>query len=185
MKKSTCSRLVLTLGCLLWGSVFTQAQEMPRPTKEHELLSQFAGEWEVSIATSPLAGETPIRCEGKEVATMLGGFWLVGQGDVTMDGTSVRSILTLGYDPDSLQYVGTFVCSASSTLWEYSGELDDSGKKLVLTTEGPSLADPSLTVQYQETLELVDPDHKVFTSSMQAAEGKWIEIVSMKYKRIK
>ncbi len=158
---------------------------MPTPTKEHALLEQFAGEWTCeSEITMP--GETePMTCKGTESTRMIGGFWLLAEGKADMLGMQNESMITLGYDPAKKKYVGTFICSAQDYLWEYEGAFDESGKKLVLTTVGPSLTDPTQQQTYQETIETIDADHKVFTSYFQDAEGKWQEIVSVKYVRVK
>jgi hypothetical protein len=171
----------------LWLASVCQAQvpEMPKPSKEHELLSQFAGDWEVTAETVALPNVEPLKCEGTESAKMVGGFWLVGQTEASMMGMKVNSLLTIGYNPTKKKYVGTFVCSADSTLWEYEGTMDDDGKKLTLTTEGPSPLDPSKTGQYREELELTDKDHKTFTSYMQGEDGKWVKMVTMSYTRKK
>jgi hypothetical protein len=47
------------------------------------------------------------------------------------------------------------------------------------------MTDPTAMVKYQEVLELFDENHKTFTSSVQGDDGKWEEIVSMKYVRVK
>ena len=101
-----------------------------------------------------------------------------------MMGMPAESMITLGYDAAKKKYVGTFVCSAQDYLWEYEGAFDETGKKLVLTTIGPSLTDPAQQQTYRETIELTDADHKVFTSSFQDAEGEWQEIVSVNYTRV-
>lgn len=177
----------MTIGAMLWMVTICHAQapEMPQPTKEHELLSQFAGEWKVTAETVPAPGQEAFKCEGTESAKMVGGFWLIGQGETSMQGTPMKSVLTIGYDPTAKKYVGTFLCSMDSTLWKYEGSMDDSGKKLTLETEGPSMLDPTKTAKYRETLELKDQDHKVFTSFMQADDGNWVKIVTMEYRRKK
>jgi hypothetical protein len=114
---------------------------------------------------------------------MLGGYWYVSQGEASMMGTPVTSQLTIGYDPAAKHYVGTFVCSADSTLWKYTGQFDESGKKLTLEAEGPSVIDPAKKAKYRETLELKAPDHKVFTSYIDGADGEWTKIVTVEYKR--
>jgi hypothetical protein len=70
-------------------------------------------------------------------------------------------------------------------MWEYEGQFDESGKKLILDTVGPSMTDPTKQAKYQETLELVDKDTKVFTSSVEGADGKWQPIVTVNYRRAK
>jgi hypothetical protein len=162
-----------------------QAPEMPKPTKEHELLKQFAGDWKLTAEAEAAPGQEPIKAEGTESATMLGEFWLIGKSDSKMAGMSNSSVLTIGYDPKEEQYIGTFYCTADSTLWKYAGEMDESGKKLTLKTEGPSMFDPMKTAKYREVLELVDPDHKTFTSFIEGPDGKWMKMVEMKYERKK
>jgi hypothetical protein len=96
-----------------------------------------------------------------------------------------ESMITLGYDPAKKTVVGTFVCSVQDFMWEYTGKFENDGKKLVLWTTGPSMLKPGKTAQYQETLELVDADHKTFTSAIQGADGKWQTLVTVTYERVK
>jgi hypothetical protein len=162
-----------------------QLPEMPKPTKEHELLKQFAGEWNSKAETVPAPGQEAIKCEGTESAKMIGGFWLVNQGEGSMMGMPVNSVLTIGYDPATKKYVGTFLCSMDSTLWKYTGAFDATGKKLTLETEGPSPLDHNKKAKFREVLELTDKDHKEFRSLMQGDDGKWVEIVTVLYERKK
>jgi hypothetical protein len=173
--------MVLLAGAACWA----QVPEMPKPAKEHDLLNQFAGEWDVVTECTPEPGKDPVKCEGKESAKMLGGFFLVSEGEADMMGMPVKSVLTIGYDPAKKKYIGTFLCSMDSTLWNYVGSLDESGKKLTLETEGPIPFTPGKTAKFRETLELKDKDHKEFTSLMQGDDGKWTEVAKMKYTRKK
>lgn len=175
------------LAAWLLCTVICQAQEpeLPKPASEHQRLSQFAGEWEVTAETVPAPGQEAIKCTGTESATMVGGFWLVGRSEASMFGMPVNNLLTIGYDPAKKKYVGTFVCSMDSTLWTYEGTMDETGRKLTLETEGPSPLDPKKTAKYRETLELKDKDHKVFTSFMKGDDGEWVKIVTMEYRRKK
>jgi len=174
-----------TIGAALLSAVGrAQLPEMPKPAKEHELLAQFAGEWESTAKTVPAPGQEPMVCTGMENAKMVGGFWLVGQGEGEMMGQKMASLLTIGFDPKTKKYVGTFVCSMDSTMWKYEGAMDATGKKLTLETEGPSPVDGKLT-KFREVLELVDQDHKTFTSYMVDDQGKETKFVVMEYRRKK
>jgi len=175
--------VVLALGCV----AISQAQipEMAKPSKEHKLLEQFAGDWKMTAEAEPAPGQPPIKCEGSETAKMLGGFWLISEGQGDMMGTPVNSRLTIGYDPAKKKYIGTFCCTMDSTLWTYEGKMDETGKKLTLETEGPMPMDPSKKCKFREVLELQDPDHKTFTSYIQGEDGKEVKMVEMKYERKK
>lgn len=158
---------------------------MPGPTAEHAMLAQFAGEWTSTATLTPAPGQEPLTCQGTESARMLGGFWLVAEGAGEFLGMEVGSLMTLGYDAKSQQYVGTFVASNMDTLWHYTGSFDETGKKLTLDTEGPSMTEPGQTAKYRETLETVDADHKTFTSEVQGPDGHWTTIVTVTYERVK
>jgi hypothetical protein len=187
MKRMFYSRNWIGAAAVLFAAAVSSAQipEMPKPTKEHELLNQFAGEWDSIAEAAVEPGKEPITCKGTESAKIVGGFWLVSQGEGDMLGTSVKSLLTIGYDPAKKTYVGTFLCSMDSTLWNYVGSFDETGKKLTLETEGPIPFTPGKRAKFRETLELKDKDYKEFTSLMQGDDGKWTEIVKMKYSRKK
>jgi hypothetical protein len=185
-------RLKLWLACaalaLVVGGARVRGQEMPempKPTAEHGKLAPFAGKWKVRSEVLMPGEQEPMVVEGIETARMMGGFWLLNEGESEMMGEKMESQLLVGYDPKAKHYVGTFVCSAGDYMWEYIGKFDDSGKKLVLDTEGPLMMDPTQTTKYRETLELVDADHKTFTSEMQDPDGKWVKIVTMTYERVK
>lgn len=86
--------------CYLRGAdSAAQLPEMPKPSKEHVLLKQFAGEWDMTAESEPAPGQEAIKCKGTESATMVGGFWLVNQSETTMMGMPVKNVMTLGYDP--------------------------------------------------------------------------------------
>jgi hypothetical protein len=168
---------------LVAASAAAQAPEMPKPTKEHEVLSQFVGEWNVTTEMVATPGQPAFKCQGAESTKMYGSFWLVGRGEAAEIG--MQSQLTIGYDPKAKKYVGTFFCSEDSTLWKYEGSMDAEGKVLTLETAGPALTDRNKIVKYRETLELKDKDHKLFTSQMQGDDGKWVKVVTMDYRRKK
>jgi hypothetical protein len=159
--------------------------EMPAPAKEHKLLEQFAGEWTVESTVNMPGSDEPMTCTGVEKSKLMGGFWLLAEGEGDMGGMKMTSLMTVGYDLKKKHYVGTFVCSAGDYMWEYTGKFDETGKKLILSTTGPAMMDPDATVEYEETLELVDADHKTFTSRVKGDDGKWTEIVKMEYTRKK
>jgi hypothetical protein len=179
-------RAWVALSLALCATAVCEGQtEMPMPTAEHELLKQFAGEWSMKATAVAAPGEVPMTSEGSESAKMLGGFWLVCRGEGSMHSTPVSSLLTVGYDPETKKYIGTFVCSVDSTLWKYTGSREAKGNKLVLETEGPIPHDPSKKAKFREILELVGPDHKVFTSYIQGEDGKLVEFAKIDYRRKK
>ena len=59
------------------------------------------------------------------------------------------------------------------------------GKKLTLVAEGPSFFDPGKMVEYRDAIEIVSPDHRILTSSMQDASGNWVTFMTAHYHRKK
>ncbi len=156
------------------------------PQKEHQWLQQLVGEWAFEGEASMGPGQPAEKCTGMESVRSLGGLWTIGEGRSDMpDGTPALSLLTLGYDPDKGRFVGTFVASCMTYLWLYDGELDASGKILTLSAEGPDLSNPGKTGKYQDIIEIKDSDHRLFSSQMLDADGKWREFLRANYRRTK
>ena len=181
----------IAAGCialLLACSNAVRAQEipeLPKPQKEHEWLQQVVGEWRSESETIPGPGQEPIRSRGTEKVRSLGGFFVVAEGESEMMGVKVNSIMTLGYDPLKKKYVGTWVDSCLGYLWKYEGTLDESGKSLVLETEGPDMENPGNLRKYRETITLESKDQRTFASAMQSENGEWVTFVRADYRRVK
>lgn len=61
--------------------------------------------------------------------------------------------------------------SLDSILWTYRGQMDENERRLTWETEGPSALHPGSTAPYRETLQMIDSDRKVITSSVQDDDG--------------
>jgi hypothetical protein len=155
--------------------------EMPTPQKEHAWLEKLAGEWDSETTIQP-PGQPEMTLKGKETSRMVGGFWYIAEATGDMMGVPYTGIMSLGYDINRKQYVGTWVDSMTDYLWVYKGKVE--GNKLTLDAKGPCfLKGPGVMVNFRETLELTDKDHKVFTSSFQEDDGSWVKIVTIKFTR--
>jgi hypothetical protein len=171
----------LVTSALLLLSLSARAQEMPempKPVKEHAWLAQLAGEWESTMKCIGMPGQPPAEGKSSEKARMLGGFWIVSEGDGEMMGGKFSSLLTLGYDPEKKKFIGTWVDSMTSTMWTYTGTLDEATNTLTLETEGPNPMAPGKTAKFKEVIVIKDKDHKTFTSNIQGEDGKWTEMMT-------
>jgi len=115
----------------------------------------------------------------------VGGLWIVAEGRATVGGQPLQTQMSLGFDPETKAFVGTWIDSSQTHLWTYKGALDDGKKTLALDTEGPSFDDPSKTSRYRDAIELKDEDHKVLTSSVQMPDGTWMTFMRAEYVRTK
>lgn len=182
MKAFAISGLFVTL---LTASVLL-AQELPKfpgPQKEHDLLKQFVGEWESEMEASTGPGQPPMKCKGTMSSRMLGGFWVVSEIDSEMMGAPMQGLQTIGYDPKSKKYVGSWVDSMMNHMWKYSGSVDEKGTTLTLEAEGPSFTGDDKLAKYRDAYEFKSNDHIVMTSSMQGEDGKWITFMTGNLKR--
>src|SRR5688572_26440804 len=99
-------------------------------------------------AASAISGSSPRgreRCPGGGTATMM---------------------LTLGYDPRTTRFVGTWVGSMMTHLWVYEGVLDATERVLTLNADGPDMSAEGKIAKYQDIIELRSDDHRTLSSQM-------------------
>lgn len=125
-----------------------------------------------------------LKSFGVEVVRSLGGLWTIGEGEGEMPGDAGKhqSIMTLGYDPVSKRFVGSFVASVMTHLWIYNGSLDADEKVLTLDTEGPSFTGEGMT-KYQDIIEFISDDHRTLSSQAIGPDGQWVKFMRAHYRR--
>ncbi|MEO6002531.1 MAG: DUF1579 domain-containing protein [Opitutus sp.] len=153
----------------------------PEPTEQHAWLQRFVGEWDAVIEMILDADEPPMTTRGREVAKMVGGFWLVS--DAQNFDLPYTCRLTLGYDQIRAEYIGTWVDSMTDYLWHYRGHVDATGQVLTLETEGPFPPTPGETAKFREVTVFKSPDHRQFTSARLQADGSWIRHLKIDFHR--
>ena len=154
-------------------------------TEQHAWLRQLAGEWTFSCKATMAEGAPPFEMSGTESVRTIGDLWVVAEGHAETGGEQLHSVMSLGYDPKTQAFIGTWFDSSQTHLWSYKGALDAGKTKLTLDTEGPSFDDPSKMSRYRDAIELKDKDHKVLTSSVQNADGSWMTFMRMEFVRAK
>lgn len=85
--------------------------------KEHLWLQKLIGDWtfEAECMTGP--DQPPTKTRSSNTARSLGGLWTLVEGEgESPDGTVVKSIITLGYDPAEQRFVGSFIASCMTHL---------------------------------------------------------------------
>lgn len=155
----------------------------PGPGSEHAWLAQLVGEWTCTAEASMAPDAEPMLLESTESVRSIGGLWIVAEGRASFGGQAFTSILTLGYDPAKEAFVGTWIDTMQTHMWSYRGSLDAARKVLTLDTEGPSFDDPTKMARYRDALELVGPDHKRLTSSVQGPDGEWTTFMRADFRR--
>lgn len=159
------------------------SQCMPAATEHHKWLERFVGEWTTEGEVTMAPGQPPVAITGVEKAYMLGDFWAVGESESDFSGMKFQSRLMFGYDPAKEQYVGSMFDSMSAIRWSYEGTLDESGNLLTLTAQVPAPEGGGKMMTFHDTVEFKSPDHRVYTSRSQNAEGEWQTAVVIHFRR--
>lgn len=156
-----------------------------KPQAEHAWLEKFVGRWDCE-AVCQMPDQTSSTMKSQVTGRMVGGLWLVLEGEgVCPEMGPWKSLMTLGYDPVSSKYVGTFVGSMMTHLWQYSGNIDTAHRKLVLDTTGPKCDQSPGMGTYKDTVEVVDDDHWILSSQLQGDDGQWNQFMAGHHRRIK
>jgi hypothetical protein len=92
--------------------------------------------------------------------------------------------MSVGYDPATKKYPGTFISSAMAHLWVYDGALSADKKRLVLAATGPSWKGDGMA-DYEDIIEFVDQDRWNFLSQIQGDDGKWTQFMTSAVRRVK
>ena len=154
------------------------------PQKEHLWLRRLVGEWTYEAEAFMGPGRPPTKSQGTETVRSLGGLWVVGEGQGECPGGGpADTVLTIGYDPRTKRFVGTWVGSMMAHLWVYDGSLDEAGRVLTLEAEGPDFATGGKTAKYQDITELRSDDHRVLTSRVLGDDRQWREFMTAHYRR--
>jgi hypothetical protein len=152
-------------------------------TPEHEWLQTLVGSWTFETNWKTAPGEPDGHATGTEVVRAIGDAWIVGEARTAMPGGDIeQTAITLGYDTNLSQFVGTFVGSMMTYLWVYEGSLDKSRRVLTLRTKGPSLSGDGLA-DYRDIIEIVSPHERVMTGNAQGPDGTWTRLMEMRYTR--
>ncbi|HEX2101160.1 MAG TPA: DUF1579 domain-containing protein [Candidatus Synoicihabitans sp.] len=155
--------------------------EATPPLPQHAWLQRFVGDWDSDIEMPMDPGQPPMKSKGIDRCQMLGGYWLISEGQNLDFPYSWR--LTLGYDAGAQRYVGTWTDTMSPHLWQYRGSVDATGRILTLETEGPFPFAPGVVSKFREVSEFVTEDHRVFTSSRLNEQGQWTELLRINFRR--
>ncbi|HJZ89397.1 MAG TPA: DUF1579 domain-containing protein [Gemmataceae bacterium] len=156
------------------------------PKKEHQWLQKLVGEWTSEMDAAMGPDKPAEKCTGTDSVRSVGGVWVVceGRGEMPGGGAAI-TLMTLGYDPARKKYVGTFIGSMMTHLWVYEGEVDATGKKLTLDTEGPDFVKEGKTTKYKDVIEFTSDDHRTLTSHMLGDDGKYHQFMTAHYRRRK
>jgi hypothetical protein len=157
-----------------------------KPTREHQWLQKFVGEWTYETEAAMEPGQEPQKFTGSERIRALGEIWIHGEGTSQMpDGSPATTQITLGYDPSKKRFVGTWLGTMMAHLWIYDGELSADQRTLTLNSEGPSMTEENKRANYRDVFEFKNDDLRTLTAFVQGPDGQWDQFMQMDYHRKK
>lgn len=156
------------------------------PTSKHQWLQKLVGDWTYE-AHAAMAPDAPAETfSGRESVRSIGDLWIVATGEGEMPGgQAATTVLTLGYDPRTQRYVGTWVGSMMTHLWIYEGEMSPDDRILTLRSEGPDMVTKGEMAAYKDVVELRGDDQRILTSYRLEDDGRWTEVMYADYRRVK
>lgn len=143
-----------------------------------KFLDQLIGEWTYEVETAE-----GYRAKGAERVWSIGEYFIAaesrGEGP---DGPS-HSIMTLGYEPVTKTFSGSFAGTMVAYLWAYRGDLSADGRELLLETRGPAGSDGKGMDVYRDVIRIVDRDHREMASAAKTESNGWKEFMKTSYSR--
>ncbi len=154
------------------------------PQKQHQWLQKLVGEWTYETEVTMGSEQPAEKSTGTERVRSLGGLWIVAEGQGEMPGCgTAATLMTIGYDPQRQQYIGTWIGSMMTYLWLYEGELDAGETILTLNSEGPAMTSDKKLAKYKDAIEFKSDDHRVMTSHVLGDDGQWQHFMTAHYWR--
>lgn len=179
---AVCGAALLLTSCASSGGASAEAggggggDAMPIPERAplHPYLQRLVGDWEIRNDVEAPDGSMMVMEATESVEAV--GPWIVSRMSMAGDDADFDARLMVTYDESKGAFVGTWVDSSSSYLWEYEGSVE--GDTLTLEAEGPSYEDMSLTTRYRDIVTVVGDDRREHRSEMLMQDGTWVEMVT-------
>ena len=172
-----------------WMIEFDQAKGMEawmqsmEPSKFHNFLARFVGDWDVEFQIYMQAGAEPMKSKGTaKIYWQFPGKWLAQDNKASFMGQVMNSFSLTGYDNVKRQFVGTLVDSMSTEMKSFKGGLSPDGKVLTMYGEmdEPITGENAKMVKYQTFI--TDGDHHVLEVSEILYGEPWV-VVRIEYTR--
>ena len=120
----------VALLCMAPGGL---AQEMPQPSDEHKILNKDVGEWTIRGKMLMPTGFQEFK--GEENVVAIGKFWTVSHYSSDAMG-GLRGSATIGFDPRTKKFVGTWVDSFMLSPTRMKGTYDATTRTMTYETVG-------------------------------------------------
>jgi predicted 3-demethylubiquinone-9 3-methyltransferase (glyoxalase superfamily) len=136
-------------------------------------LKQFEGTWTVTSRTPDADPQADSGQSTKMTSRAIGGRWIVNEQVGQMGAMRYQAIQTIGFDKSKNRFTGNWIDSMQDYKWSYDGSLDESGKQLLLETEGPDWRGSTKIIPYRDVFEVVSENEFAHRAEYKNSEGEW------------
>ncbi|HMO34931.1 MAG TPA: DUF1579 domain-containing protein [Gemmatales bacterium] len=171
-----CRLWGLCTALFLVGTVAAQPPEMPKPSAEHAYLKKMVGEWDCKMKMMGME----LAC--KHTYELVGDFWLTGKFKGDLGGMPLEGRDTLGYDPIKKKYVSSWIDNMSPHYTVMTGTWDEATK--TMTSEGTGMGMDGKPTKMKDINKWKNDD-EMTTTMHEEKDGKWVEMFTIEYKRVK
>ena len=157
------------------------AQQMPGPSEEHEIVMMDVGEWD--IKGEMLTPEGSQEFKGEEKVVAIGKFWTVSHHSSDFFG-GLKGSSTIGFDPMTKKFVGTWVDSFQPAATKMEGTYDKSTKTMTYKTTGIGMDGKPMPGKI--IIQYTDENSHTFTMMHKDPTGQsdeMVETMKMTYTR--
>jgi hypothetical protein len=177
-------RLIVASLLLLAGPAL--AQQLPQPTKAHQMMAREAGVWDAKVQMWPAPGAPAVESTATETCEMLGDFWMTARFEGDMGGVPFAGLSQTGFDPESGDYIGTWIDTMVPQLTSMRGQYDVAKHELTMLTEVFKCCMTGANKRLKMVTTYVDDDHKHFEIHEQAdGSDEWRKSMAIDYTRRK
>ncbi len=173
----------LALGLVICVGLVSQitAQQQPSPSDEYKIVMMDVGDW--AITGKMLMPEGFQEFKGEEKIVAVGKFWTVSHYNPDMFG-GLKGSTTIGFDPKTKKFIGTWVDSFQPTVTHMKGTYDKKTKTMTHVTTGIGM--DGKPMQGKIVIQYKNKDSHKFTMFHKDPTGqtdKMVKTMEMTYTR--
>ena len=160
----------------------SSAPQPADPTPQHKWLGQLVGEWHTEIVDPSVGAEAPeTKIKITDKIHAVGEYWIVSESEITFSSGASHFMMTIGYDPEAKEFIGSWIDSNSSHMWTLKGSLDEDRQMLTFHAEGPGPGGKA--ARFRDEIQLDSPNQKTHRNFLLGEDGEWAPLGEVTYLR--
>jgi hypothetical protein len=171
--------------CLYLIAIVVASLGSSASAQEPSLFKKLVGSWAFESEATVAPGQPKVKAKGTERVRALGSQWVVLESKLSIMGTAMENVMTIGIGAAGKAVEGTFVSSMTGKMVVYKGTVSRDGKTVELLTEMPDPSKGGKLSKQKDVITMIDSDRRTLKSFALDDSGKWVEYLSASYRRVK